>query len=80
MAEELNLAKHIFVPKHTKLSDEDKQKILEQYNISLAQLPKILKTDPAIKELDVKEHDVIKIERKSKTTGKTVFHRVVINA
>jgi len=80
MAEKIDVQGHIFVPKHTKLSDEEKQKILEQFNISLHQLPRIHKTDPAIAQLDAKPGDVIKIERKSVTTGKSFFYRVVANA
>lgn len=77
MAEKFSVQDHIFVPKHTKLSDEEKQKVLEQFNISLNQLPRILKSDPAIAEFDAKPGDVIKIERKSVTTGKSFFFRVV---
>ncbi|MBU2589629.1 MAG: DNA-directed RNA polymerase subunit H [Nanoarchaeota archaeon] len=78
MSEEINITKHIFVPKHTKLTEEEKEKILEEYNISLSQLPKISKNDPAIKELEVKKGDLIKIERKSPTIGKSIFYRVVV--
>ncbi|MBU4242327.1 MAG: DNA-directed RNA polymerase subunit H, partial [Nanoarchaeota archaeon] len=42
------------------------------------QLPKISKNDPAIKELEVKKGDLIKIERKSPTIGKSIFYRVVV--
>jgi len=80
MSENFKITEHIFVPKHTKLSDEEKQKLLAEYNISTNQLPKILKADPAIKELDAKLGDVIKIDRKSVTSGKTTFYRVVCNA
>jgi len=71
--------KHHYVPKHTKLSEEEAKKLLEYYNISPRQLPKILKTDPAIQHLNPKPGDIIKIERKSKTAGKSYFYRVVVN-
>jgi len=74
-----DVTKHIFVPKHTKLTDEEKQKVLEQYNISLSQLPKISKADPAIKSFEAVKGDLIKIERKSPTIGKSIFYRVVGN-
>ncbi|MEA3378699.1 MAG: DNA-directed RNA polymerase subunit H [Nanoarchaeota archaeon] len=77
--ETINITQHILVPKHFKASDEEIKKILEKYNIGLRQLPKILKADPAIQELDIKPGDVIKIERQSPTVGKTYFYRVVIN-
>lgn len=77
---EMNVAKHIFVPKHTKLSDEEKAKVLEEYNISLAQLPRISKADPALRGLEAQKGDLIRIERTSPTVGKTEFYRVVGNA
>ena len=69
--------KHILTPKHYKLSDKEKQQILEKYNITSKELPKILKTDSAIKELNAKPGDIIKIERKSPTAGKSFFYRVI---
>ena len=44
----------------------------------LKELPKISKKDPAIKELNVKVRDVIKIIRKSPTAGEAVFYRGVV--
>jgi DNA-directed RNA polymerase I, II, and III subunit RPABC1 len=63
---------HILQPKHTKLSEEEVKKVLDRYNISLAQLPKISSKDAAVPE-GSKKGDVIKIERASE-----VYHRVVI--
>jgi len=81
MAEEnLDISKHVLVPKHSKLSEEEVKKLLERYNVSLKQLPKILKTDPALQNLDAKPGDVIKIERQSPTVGKVNYYRVVTNA
>ena len=70
---------HVLIPKHTKLSDKEKEDLFKTYNISIRELPKIFKKDPAIAHLDVKENDVIKIERQSTTTGTAVFYRGVIN-
>lgn len=66
---------HILQPKHTKLSSQEVEKLLKELNISLAQLPKIKITDPALPE-GVEISDVIKIER---TSGdkKTYYYRVV---
>jgi len=74
-----NVNDHILVPKHNKISKEEANKILDNYNISIKQLPKILINDPAIKFLDPKAGDVIKIERKSATTNKTIVYRVVVS-
>ena len=70
---------HILVPKHSKLSEKEKAELLEKYQITLQELPKILKKDPAIRELGAKNGEIIKIERQSPTAGKTVFYRCVVN-
>ncbi|PIN76825.1 DNA-directed RNA polymerase subunit H [Candidatus Woesearchaeota archaeon CG10_big_fil_rev_8_21_14_0_10_36_11] len=74
-----DISKHILVPKHTKVSDSEKEKICGTYNIVPTQLPKIFKEDPAISKLSAKAGDIIKIERQSKTAGIVPFYRVVID-
>ena len=71
--------KHILIPKHIKLSEAQKDKLLEKYNISVKELPKIFKTDSAISSLNAKPGDVIKITRKSLTASEAVFYRVVVD-
>lgn len=71
---------HIYVPKHEILTEEETKKILEKYNISLGQLPRILKNDPAIKNMNPEVGQVVRIHRKSPTIGKTEYYRVVVNA
>ncbi|MBM3200149.1 DNA-directed RNA polymerase subunit H [Candidatus Woesearchaeota archaeon] len=73
----VDISKHEFVPKHVKLSEKETEEMLNSYNISKKQLPKISKTDPAILEMDVKHGDVIKIVRKSATAGDSFYYRVV---
>lgn len=75
-----DVTKHELVPKHTKLSDKDAAELLEKYNITARELPKILLADPAIQHLDVKEGDIIKVVRKSDLTGESMFYRRVTNA
>ncbi len=67
---------HILQPKHSKLNEKETSELLSNLNVSKAQLPKILLSDPALPEgCDV--GDVIKIERKE--GDKTiVFFRVVV--
>lgn len=67
---------HELQPKHSKMEEDEVKKLLEDYNISLSQLPKINKKDPALPE-GCEKGDVIKIERKS--GDDTVFYyRVVV--
>lgn len=66
---------HVLQPKHTILKQEEAEKILEKFNISLTQLPKIKITDAAIPE-GSNIGDVIKIERKEENAE--VTFRVVV--
>lgn len=75
---EIEPAKHDLVPKHELLNEKDKEELLKQYGIELKQLPRILVSDPAIKELGAKVGDVVKIVRKSETAGEYKYFRVVI--
>lgn len=66
---------HVLQPKHTKLKEDEVKELLEQYNISLTQLPKIKSTDPAAPEGCV-PGNVLKIERKEEETT-NIYYRVV---
>ncbi len=63
---------HILQPKHIKLNEKETEALLKELNVSKAQLPKILSTDPALPE-GCNVGDIIKIERK---TG--LYYRVVV--
>jgi DNA-directed RNA polymerase subunit H len=79
MVEEFNITKHLLVPQHTKLSEEERKNLLEEFNIKLNQLPKILEGDAAIQNLGAEVGDIIKIIRKSPTNGKQDVYRVVVH-
>ena len=76
---EIDVAPHYLVPKHTKISESETKKLLEKFNVTVKELPKIIITDPAISNLGVKPGDIIKIHRKSATAGETIYYRGVIN-
>lgn len=66
---------HVLEPQHTKLKPEEVEKLLEDLNISLIQLPKIKITDPSLPD-NCEISDVVKIERVS--DGKKInYYRVV---
>ncbi len=74
-----NVLKHELVPEHVVISEDEVQLLLTQYNIELKQLPKILVTDPACKEIGAKKDDVVKIVRRSLTADEAVSFRLVID-
>lgn len=76
---EVNIQKHVLVPKHVILKQDDVDKLLKKFNVVKGQLPKISIKDPMVKLLDAKESDVIKIIRKSETNVKSPYYRVVIS-
>ena len=67
---------HILQSKHSKLNEKETAKLLSKLNVSKAQLPRILSSDPALPE-GCEIGDVIKIERREETES-IIFHRVVI--
>ncbi len=80
---ELDIRSHTLVPEHILLSEEEKRSILDKYQISIDNLPKILITDPVVRlmgtpEEPVKPGDVIKIIRKSPTAGTAIAYRIVV--
>lgn len=68
---------HSRVPKHEKLSDTEKAELFERLQVTTKGMPRISPTDPAIKHLEPKIGDVIKITRNSYTAGTAVYYRVV---
>ncbi|MBS3077793.1 DNA-directed RNA polymerase subunit H [Candidatus Pacearchaeota archaeon] len=68
---------HILQPKHTKLKADEVKRLLERYNISLSQLPKIHANDPALPE-GCNVGDVIRLERKEGDKLETYYRAVVL--
>ena len=67
---------HVLQSKHIKLNEKETEELLKNFNVSKAQLPKILLSDPALPENCV-IGDVIKIEREH-DGKKTVYYRVIV--
>ncbi|MBT4447034.1 DNA-directed RNA polymerase subunit H [archaeon] len=70
---------HSFIPEHTLLNDKQKAEILASYHISIRELPKILATDAAVKDLEPNQGDIVKITRESRSAGVSTYYRVIIN-
>ena len=70
---------HELVPKHVVLTKKEKDDVMKMYGIKkLNQFPKILKSDPVIKELKTKPSDLVKLIRQSDTAKESIYYRVVI--
>ena len=73
-----NVIDHILVPQHIILTKEEGEKVLKQYNAKPYQLPYIKVSDPAIKSIDARPGDIIKIVGKSSTAGEATRYRYVV--
>lgn len=75
-----DVLQHEFVPRHEILTEEEIEEVLEQYDISLEQLPRILNTDPGALSVRARPGEVLKITRKSETAGEAVAYRLCVEA
>jgi len=69
---------HDFVSKHELLTPEEKEKILEEYKMQPYQLPRINAYDPAIIAVGGNPGDIVRVIRKSQTSGKYVAYRYIV--
>lgn len=77
-----NALKHVLVPEHHLLSEEEAEAVLARKGMTRDQLPKIRKSDPGIRILEtihgpIDEGRVVKIVRKSETAQEFVAYRLV---
>jgi DNA-directed RNA polymerase subunit H len=75
---EFSVFKHVLVPKHERLSPEERQQVLQRFGIKPYQLPKILSSDPCVKAINAVPGDIVRITRKSPTAGTSHFYRYVV--
>ncbi len=66
------------MPKHEILTEKGKKEVLEKFEVTENQLPKITASDPVIKLIGANPGNVVKITRKSKTAGEAVYYRLVV--
>ena len=72
----IDITKHKLVPNHSIIQTEEKEQLLQKYNlVSYSQLPIIMKNDPVAKYYGGKRGDVFKINRPSETAGEYITYR-----
>ncbi|XVF41141.1 hypothetical protein PTKIN_Ptkin01aG0256300 [Pterospermum kingtungense] len=57
----VNLTKHYLMPKHEVLTSEQKQKLLNKYQLEDKQLPQMLQTDPIARYYGLEKRQVVKV-------------------
>jgi DNA-directed RNA polymerase subunit H len=77
----VDVTDHELVPEHSVLDGEEIEGVLEEYDIKKTDLPKIKRTDPAIRDLDADAAtgDVVKVVRDSRTADQAVVYRLVVD-
>lgn len=75
-----NVSKHENVPKHIKMSDQDIQELMTQYNVEnqlelKKHLPSIRREDPAAKYIGLRPHNICKIIRPSQANCQYITYR-----
>jgi DNA-directed RNA polymerase subunit H len=83
MTEEFNVLEHELVPEHHLLPEKEVDKILGEVGLTKDQLPRMRLSDPCIRALDaicgpVEEGMIVKIVRRSETSGMSVCYRLVV--
>ncbi|MFB6076643.1 MAG: DNA-directed RNA polymerase subunit H [Candidatus Nanohaloarchaea archaeon] len=74
----MDIEDHELVPEHEVMDEDAVEQLLDEYGIGKEQLPRIERTDAAVKQLEAEVGDVIRIERASPTAGETTYYRRVI--
>jgi len=73
-----NIYEHVLVPKHEIATQEEREKMLNEYRVQPYQLPRLKASDPAVKAIGAKPGDLVKVTRDSPTSGKYVSYRYVV--
>lgn len=75
---EINVFESGLVPRHEILSNEERERILEELNVTPKQLPRIKQSDPVIKQLGAKKGDILRIHRSDPVVGEYLYYRIVV--
>ena len=75
-----NILDHKFVPNHRVLSDDEKAKVMKEYNIvKESELPEISRFDPVAKIIGLRPNQLCEITRSSSTSITTKYYRLCYN-
>jgi DNA-directed RNA polymerase I, II, and III subunit RPABC1 len=74
----VNITQHELVPKHILLSKVEKKALLARYRLKESQLPRIQKDDPVARYFGLKKGNVVKIIRRSETSGRYASYRLCL--
>ncbi|KSW11652.1 DNA-directed RNA polymerase subunit H [Pyrodictium occultum] len=73
-----NILEHDLVPRHEIVPPEEAARILRELGVRPEQLPWLRVTDPVARAIGAKPGDIVRIYRKSPTSGEVVVYRYVV--
>ena len=77
---QFNILKHTLVPKHRKLTEDEKNAIFKKYNITdEKQIPNISRFSPVSLVIGLRPGELCEITRPSKTSITSLFYRICSN-
>lgn len=74
----INITKHVLVPKHEVLGDDEKAALLARYKLKDSQLPRVQKKDAVARYYGLTAGQVMKITRPSETAGRYCTYRLCV--
>ena len=77
MKSEFDIQKHMLVPKHEIMTEEEIANEFSDVDYDFKDLPKIKVNDPVAKSIAAEPGNVLRITRQSQTAGVFVTYRIV---
>ena len=78
MSSTIKVLDHVMVPDHHVMNEDEVKALLALYSITFEQLPKVYHDDAAVKQINGKIGDVVRIIRQSQTAGIAEAYRLVV--
>jgi DNA-directed RNA polymerase subunit H (RpoH/RPB5)/REP element-mobilizing transposase RayT len=76
---QINILEHSYVPKHIKLTDEERDAFYKKYNVNESQVPEISRFDPVARALCLRPKQICKIIRYDKISFKNEYYRICVS-
>lgn len=73
----IDIQKHMLVPKHEIMTDEEISKEFGNVDYNYKDLPRIKSDDSVVKTIGAKPSNILRITRKSDTAGEFITYRIV---
>ena len=77
MKSEFDIQKHMLVPKHEIMTEEEISNEFSDVDYDFKDLPKIKVNDPVAKSIGAEPGNILRITRESQTAGVFVTYRIV---